>query len=57
MGTIKGLGLPAAEVLFLDDSARNVAAAAALGMHAQQVKSPAEARVVLARHGVVPAGA
>lgn len=51
---LKGMGLAPAEVLFLDDSSRNVEAARRLGMHAQVVKGPAQARQVLAQYGVVP---
>lgn len=40
--------------LFLDDGLRNVDAAKALGMQARMVRSPEEARTVLAQYGVVP---
>jgi putative hydrolase of the HAD superfamily len=50
---LRGLDLPASAVLFLDDSAANVAAAAALGMPAQLARNPAEARAALVDHGIV----
>jgi putative hydrolase of the HAD superfamily len=50
---LDGLDLPASAVLFLDDNARNVAAAAALGMPAQLARNPAEARAALVDHGIV----
>jgi putative hydrolase of the HAD superfamily len=52
---LDGMGLPPADVLFLDDSPRNVDAAAKLGMRAHVTRGPEEARRVLARYGVVPA--
>ena len=49
-----GMQLRPSEVLFLDDGQRNVDAAKALGMEAQIVKGPDEARAVLARFGAIP---
>ncbi len=50
---LRGLALPAGNVLFLDDSAFNVDAARALGINAHLVENPDEARFVLEDHGVV----
>jgi len=50
---LRGLDLPASDVLFIDDSQRNVAAAATLGMHAQLARNAAEARSVLIEYGVI----
>jgi putative hydrolase of the HAD superfamily len=50
---LRGLELPASDVLFLDDGVRNVTAAAALGMPAHVARNPAEARSVLVEYGVV----
>lgn len=50
---LKGMGLPAAEVLFLDDGAWNVDAARSLGMHAAVVRNPQDARAVLQEFGVL----
>jgi putative hydrolase of the HAD superfamily len=50
---LEGLGLSPSRVLFLDDGARNVEAAAQLGMHAFVVRGPAQARCVLSRYGIV----
>ena len=50
---LRGLDVPASDVLFLDDGARNVTAAAALGMQAHLARNPAEARSVLVDYGIV----
>lgn len=50
---LEGIGRPPSEILFLDDSSRNVEAATALGMYAYLVKSPMDAREILVQHGVV----
>jgi putative hydrolase of the HAD superfamily len=39
-------------VLFLDDSARNVAGAEAVGLHARRARGPSEARAALAEFGL-----
>lgn len=54
LAALAGMDLPPSAVLFLDDGRRNVDAARALGIQAEQVKGPAEARTVLAHYGVVP---
>lgn len=51
---IKGMGLAADEVLFLDDSRRNVEAARSLGMNAHVAMNLADAKAVLETQGVVP---
>ena len=53
LAALEGMGLPPSEVIFLDDGLRNVDAATKLGMRAHLVRGPAEARHVLAQHGVV----
>jgi glucose-1-phosphatase len=50
---LKGMELSPSNVLFLDDSARNVEAAVKLGIYAHLVRGPAEARGVLVQYGVV----
>lgn len=47
------MGLRSSAVLFLDDNTRNVDAAARVGMHAHLARRPSEARLVLAKYGVV----
>jgi putative hydrolase of the HAD superfamily len=54
MVALRGMHLEPSEVLFLDDGQRNVDGATALGMEAHLVRGPDEARVVLARFGVIP---
>jgi len=51
---IRGLNVTAPDVLFIDDSATNVAAAAALGMHARLARNAIEARSVLDDYAIVP---
>jgi HAD superfamily hydrolase (TIGR01509 family) len=50
---LRGMQLHPSEVLFLDDGQRNVDAARALGMETVLARGPDEARVVLARFGVI----
>ena len=47
------MGLKAADVLFLDDSLKNIEVAQSLGFSAQQVKSALEAKQVLQHYGVI----
>ena len=47
------LGVPSSEVLFLDDISSNVAAARAIGLHAEVVADPREARIVLRQYRVL----
>jgi putative hydrolase of the HAD superfamily len=54
---LREMALPAANVLFLDDSDVNVQAARAMGINAHVVMNPAEARALLERHGVLPKNA
>jgi HAD superfamily hydrolase (TIGR01509 family) len=54
---LEGMNLSPSDVIFLDDSVRNVQAAAELGMHAHLARGPKEARRVLAQYGVVSADA
>jgi glucose-1-phosphatase len=51
---LDGLAVPPSAVLFLDDISSNVAAARALGMHAEIVSDPSEARVALQRYDILP---
>src|ERR1022692_563522 len=57
--TLRGLGVAAAEALFVDDREANIQAARALGMRAIQFRSMAQLRDDLAALGfpVLPAGA
>ncbi|MCB0016159.1 MAG: HAD-IA family hydrolase [Anaerolineales bacterium] len=50
---LTGMGLKAADVLFLDDSLKNIEVAQSLGFSAQQVKSALEAKQVLQHYGVI----
>ncbi len=50
---LEDLGRPADEVLFLDDNQINVDGARRVGMRAEAVKGPAEARSALDRHGLL----
>jgi FMN phosphatase YigB (HAD superfamily) len=47
------MNLAAREVLFVDDSHRNVLAARALGLHAELVADATQARAVLHDYGVL----
>jgi putative hydrolase of the HAD superfamily len=47
------LGCSAGSVFFLDDSTLNVKAARDIGMHAEQVSGPAEARQALIKAGII----
>ncbi len=47
------LGLPAGQVLFLDDNRINVDGARRVGLAAETVKGPVEARQTLRRYGLV----
>jgi FMN phosphatase YigB (HAD superfamily) len=49
------LGAGPADVVFIDDHAENVAAAAALGIRGVHFSAPPQARTALAAHGVVTA--
>ena len=49
------LGCNAASVFFLDDNMPNVEAAREIGMHARQVRGPAEARRALTEAGILGA--
>ena len=50
---IADLGLPASEILFIDDNQINVDGALARGMQAALAKGPGEARSALTRLGVL----
>jgi putative hydrolase of the HAD superfamily len=49
---VKAIGVPASRILFFDDLAENVEAARARGLHAVQVKSPADVANALAALGI-----
>lgn len=51
---LEGMGLPASDVLLLDDGLLNVEAARSLGMSVHSTRGPDEARSILLRYGVVP---
>ena len=51
--TVRRTGLEPARTLYIDDSAANVAAAAALGFRAHHFAGPAEMRAELDRHGLL----
>ena len=55
-GALDGLGVPAAECLFVDDREANCAAARAVGIEALRFRSAAELRDALARRGLLRAG-
>jgi FMN phosphatase YigB (HAD superfamily) len=46
-------GLDAADLLFVDDSAANIAAAAAMGFHTHHFTDPAALRAVVEKHGLL----
>jgi FMN phosphatase YigB (HAD superfamily) len=46
-------GLSAPDLLFIDDSAANIAAARALGFHTHHFTDPAQLRAVVERHGLL----
>jgi glucose-1-phosphatase len=50
---LEDLGVTPSDVLFLDDIQSNVTAARALGLHAEVVADPREARIALERYGVL----
>jgi putative hydrolase of the HAD superfamily len=50
---LETLGCSAEQVLFLDDIALNIDAAAALGFNAVQVQGLGETRLALIRHGII----
>jgi len=47
------LGVPADRILFFDDAAANIAAARTVGLRAEQVRNPGEARAALVATGVL----
>jgi glucose-1-phosphatase len=49
---VAGMGVPAARVLFFDDSPPNVTGARACGLHAVEVTSTADVERALAAHGI-----
>jgi len=50
---LRGMALPPAQVLFLDDNPTNVSAAEELGLRARVVANPVEARRALTEYGVL----
>jgi 2-haloacid dehalogenase/putative hydrolase of the HAD superfamily len=46
-------GLDAADLLFVDDSAVNIAAAAAMGFHTHHFTDPAALRAAVKKHGLL----
>ena len=51
--TIDGLGCPAEEVIFFDDTISNVKAASVFGLRAHQALNPQQAKQVLIEYGVI----
>lgn len=51
--TLAQMGCAAADVLFVDDSAKNIEGAAALGFHTHLFTAPEPLREVLAEHGLL----
>jgi putative hydrolase of the HAD superfamily len=49
---VQAIDVPAGEVLFFDDLPENVQAAQAFGLHAVQVRAPADVRAALQRFGL-----
>lgn len=49
---VKAIGVPASRIVFFDDVAENVEGARAVGIHAVQVKSPADIAQALAALGI-----
>jgi HAD superfamily hydrolase (TIGR01549 family) len=49
---VKAIGVPASRIVFFDDVAENVEGARAFGIHAVQVKSPADIAETLAALGI-----
>jgi FMN phosphatase YigB (HAD superfamily) len=49
---VKAIGVPASRIVFFDDVAENVEGARAVGIHAVQVKSPADIAETLAALGI-----
>jgi glucose-1-phosphatase len=54
---LRAIGVPPPEVLLFDDLEPNIAAAAALGLQAVRVESPADVRRALAERGLLSADA
>jgi|SRR5271165_4877480 len=49
---VKAMGVPASRIVFFDDVAENIEGARAVGIHAVQVKSPADIAEALAALGI-----